>query len=90
MQTTAEMMRVGAGQLRDNPNAVILSDLAERGADVVDRVGIYLQETPLDRMIADAESFSRRQPWVVAAAGLVTGIAAARLLKSTTAWRRTL
>ena len=84
---TAETIRVVAGELRQNPNAAILSDLAARGAEVMDRAGVYLQETPPHRMISDAQKFGRRRPWVVATLGLVTGIAAARLLKSTAVWR---
>ena len=87
IRTTAQTVRTVADQLRNDPNTAMAADLAERGADVIDRVGTYVEQTPLDRMLADAERFSRRQPWIVATAGLVAGIMASRLLKSTAARR---
>lgn len=87
IRTTAQTMRTVADQLRNDPNTAMAADLAERGADVIDRVGAYVEETPLDQMFADAERLSRRQPWIVATAGLAAGIMASRLLKSTAARR---
>lgn len=87
IRTTAQTIRTVADQLRNDPNTAMAADLAERGADVVDRVGAYVEQTPLNRMLADAEAFSRRQPWIVATAGLAVGIMASRLLKSTAARR---
>lgn len=87
IKTTAETMRTVAEQLRNDSNTAVAADLAERGADLIDRVGSYIEETPLDRMMADAEALSRRQPWIVAGAGIAAGILASRLLKSTAARR---
>jgi hypothetical protein len=87
IRTTAQTIRTVADQLRNDPNTAMAADFAERGADVIDRIGAYVEQTPLDRMMADAEMFSRRQPWVVATAGLAAGILASRLVKSTAARR---
>ena len=88
IRKTAQTMRTVAGQLRGDANAAIGADWVERGAEVVDRMGAYVESTSLEQMMADAESLSRRQPWVIAAAGLATGVLAARLLKSTAARRQ--
>jgi hypothetical protein len=80
-------MRTVADQLRNDPNTAVAADFAERGADVVDRIGAYVEQTPFEQMMADAEQLSRRQPWIVATAGLAAGIMASRLLKSTAARR---
>jgi hypothetical protein len=88
IRTTARTMRSVAEQLRHDPNTAMASDLAERGADAIDRVGAYLQVTPIDKMLADADELGRRRPWIVVTAGLAAGVVASRLLKST-ASRRT-
>jgi hypothetical protein len=80
-------MRTVADQLRNDPNTAMAADFAERGADVVDRIGSYVEQTPFEQMMADAERLSRQQPWIVATAGLAAGIMASRLLKSTAARR---
>ncbi|MGB8521150.1 MAG: hypothetical protein WCD38_13405 [Candidatus Tumulicola sp.] len=81
-------MRTVADQLRSDSNTAMAADLAERGADLIDRVGTYIEGTPLDRMMADAEALGRRQPWIVAGAGIAAGIIASRLLRSTAARRQ--
>ncbi len=88
VRTTAQTLRTVAQQLRDDPNAAAAADFAERGAAVIDGVGTYMEQTPFDRMLADAESLSRSQPWVLAGAGLAAGIFVSRLLKSTAARRQ--
>ncbi|HYL27990.1 MAG TPA: hypothetical protein VEW74_09165 [Candidatus Nitrosotalea sp.] len=88
--TTAQTVRSVAQQLRDDPNTAAAADLAERGADVIESIGAYVERTPLDRMVADAEAFSRRQPWVLATAGVAAGILMSRLLKSTAARRQSI
>ncbi|HLX26677.1 MAG TPA: hypothetical protein VKR05_06765 [Candidatus Cybelea sp.] len=87
IRSTAETIRSVADQLRSDPNTSMAADFAERGADVIDRIGVYVEQTPLDQMMSDAERFSRQNPWVVATAGLAAGILASRLVKSTAARR---
>ena len=84
---TAETVRTVAQQLREDPNTAGAAGIAERGADLVDRVGIYLEDTPFQQMISDAEALGRRQPWMLATVGIAAGIFASRLLKSTAARR---
>jgi hypothetical protein len=77
----ARAMRDMGGQLRsqgnDGPGRV-----SEEAAERVERLGRYLHEADGGRIMADIEDVGRRQPWVVAAAGLAAGAMAARFLKA--------
>ena len=55
---------------------------AERLAQYAERVGGYLRDKDGDALLADAEDLARRQPWTVAAGGLILGFAASRFLKA--------
>ena len=54
----------------------------EQAADRAERLGGYLQDSDGDRILRDVEDFARRNPWAVAAAGLLVGFAASRMLKA--------
>lgn len=56
--------------------------LAEQVANQADRVGDYPKGARGDRILRDVEDFARRQPMLVAAAGLALGFAASRFLKA--------
>jgi hypothetical protein len=58
-----------------------------RGADMVDRAGSYIENNDLDVLLADAEDFARRRPWTMAAIGMTAGLLASRVVKSTAARR---
>jgi hypothetical protein len=70
------------GQGKDTP-----ANLAEQVAGQADRVGDYLKEASGDRILRDVEDFARRQPMLVAAAGLALGFAASRFLKASSGRR---
>ncbi|HSO52573.1 MAG TPA: hypothetical protein VL330_07425, partial [Actinomycetes bacterium] len=61
--------------------------LAEQVAGQADRVGDYLKGASGDRNLRDVEDFARRQPMLVAAAGLALGFAASRFLKASSSRR---
>jgi hypothetical protein len=63
------------------------ANLAEQVASQADRVGDYLKEANGDRILRDVEDFARRQPMLVAAAGLALGFAASRFLKASSSRR---
>jgi hypothetical protein len=63
------------------------ADMAGRLAEQADKVGGYLRDRDSDGLLADAEDFGRRQPWAVAAGGVVLGFAAARFLKASSSRR---
>lgn len=56
--------------------------LVDMAADRLNAVSTYLTQTDGDRIVHDLESVARSQPLVTAAAGLVFGVTAARLLKA--------
>jgi hypothetical protein len=88
--TTAQTMRNFADHLRTQSGSPEAADMVDQGAAVVDRVGTYFKEGDLEDMVADAEAFSRERPWTVASIGVVAGLLAARVLKSTAERRRVL
>ena len=79
VRSVAEELR---RQGKDAPAA-----LAEQVAGQADRVGDYLKGASGDRLLRDVEDFARRQPWLVAAGGLVLGFAASRFLKASSSRR---
>lgn len=58
------------------------AQLADQAADRAERLGAYLKESDADRILGDVEDFGRRQPWAVAAGGLVLGFLGSRFLKA--------
>ncbi|MDQ2817436.1 MAG: hypothetical protein M3T49_04395 [Candidatus Eremiobacteraeota bacterium] len=86
LSTTAEDIRSVSGQLRERGRdsaAKLIDGLADRTS----QVGDYLKDSDTDRMMQDLERFARRQPWAMAAAGLVLGLAASRLMKASSSQR---
>jgi hypothetical protein len=61
--------------------------LADQAADRAEQLADYLKRADGDRILRDAEEFARRNPWVVAAGGLVVGFAASRFLKASAGQR---
>ena len=67
--------------LRDeqNPSAAGVADTA---AQQLGHISRYIDERPLDDLLADAEDMTRRRPEVVLGGLFVAGLAAARFLKA--------
>jgi hypothetical protein len=61
--------------------------LAEQAAGQTDRVADYLKGASGERLLRDIEDFARRQPWAVAAGGLMLGFTASRFLKASSSRR---
>jgi hypothetical protein len=83
---TAGDVRSIADELR-NQGKDTPANLAEQVANQADRVGDYLKGASGDRLLRDVEDFARRQPMLVAAAGLALGFAASRFLKASSSRR---
>jgi predicted component of type VI protein secretion system len=83
---TASDVRSIAEELR-NQGKDAPANLAEQIAGQADRVGDYLKEASGDRILHDVEDLARRQPMLVAAAGLALGFAASRFLKASSSRR---
>jgi ElaB/YqjD/DUF883 family membrane-anchored ribosome-binding protein len=63
--------------------------LADEAAKRAERVSNYLGDVDPERLMADAEDFARRQPWLVAGVGLIAGFVLARSLKASSGRRST-
>jgi hypothetical protein len=60
---------------------------AEQAAEKVQSAGQWLENADGDQILRDVEDFARRNPWAVAAGGLVLGLAASRFLKASSSQR---
>jgi hypothetical protein len=87
IETVAHELRGVGDQLRTTGVGDGAATYVDRGADLVDQFGQYLQDADSDRLIADLEAFARRAPWAVAAGALMLGFAASRFLKTSSARR---
>jgi hypothetical protein len=61
--------------------------LADQVADRTEQVGRWLTRSDADAILDDVEDFARRNPWALAAGGMVLGLAASRLLKASSTQR---
>jgi ElaB/YqjD/DUF883 family membrane-anchored ribosome-binding protein len=85
LTTASAIHRVGE-QLREDGNPSV-AKYADQVAERVERLGRYLSQSSADRMLHDAESFARRQPWLVALGGAAVGFLASRFVKASSANR---
>jgi hypothetical protein len=79
VRSVAEELRT---QGKDTP-----ARYAEQAADKVESAGQWLEHADGDQILRDVEDFARRNPWGVAAGGLVLGLAASRFLKASSGER---
>src|SRR3954470_22213650 len=86
VSTVADDVRTVAGELR-NQGKDTPARYAEQAADRVQSVGQWLERSDGDQILRDVEGFARRNPWAVAAGGLVLGLAASRFLKASSSER---
>ena len=86
VNTVASDVRSVADELRsqgkDTP-----ARYAEQAAERVQSAGQWLERADGDQILRDVEGFARRNPWAVAAGGLVLGLAASRFLKASSTER---
>jgi uncharacterized protein YgbK (DUF1537 family) len=82
--SVAESMRRAAAQMREegDPQKARMASFADQGADRLERVGGYLTDADADELLGRVEDMARQQPLLIAGAGLLVGIAAARVLKA--------
>jgi hypothetical protein len=86
VSTVADDVRTVAGELR-NQGKDKPAQYAEQAAERVQNVGQWLERSDGDQIMRDVEGFARRNPWAVAAGGLVLGLAASRFLKASSGER---
>src|SRR5215217_7196612 len=86
VNTVADDVRSVAEELRtqgkDTP-----ARYAEQAAEKVRNTGQWLENADGDQLLRDVEDFARRNPWAIAAGGLVLGLAASRFLKASSGKR---
>lgn len=81
VNTVAQDVRSVAEELR-NQGKDKPAQYAEQAAERVQRTGQWLEQKNGDELLHDVEDFARRNPWAIAAGGLMLGLAAGRLLKA--------
>ena len=86
INTVADDVRSVADQLR-NQGKDAPARYAEQAAEKVQGAGQWLETADGDQILRDVEDFARRNPWAVAAGGLVLGLAASRFLKASSGER---
>jgi hypothetical protein len=86
VNTVADDVKTVADELR-NQGKDKPAQYAEQAADRVQSVGQWLERSDGDQILSDVESFARRNPWAVAAGGVVLGLAASRFLKASSSER---
>ena len=79
VRSVAEELRT---QGKDKP-----AQYAEQAAEKVESAGRWLEESDGDKILRDVEGFARRNPWAVAAGGLVLGLTASRFMKASSGER---
>lgn len=85
----ADTLRQTASQLRmdGDQQKARYAGIADQGADRLERVGGYLTNADADQILGKVEDVARRQPWLIAGAGILVGIAAARVMKASSSQR---
>jgi ElaB/YqjD/DUF883 family membrane-anchored ribosome-binding protein len=88
-QSIAETLRQTAMQLRQSGDDQKgrYAQIADQGADRLERVGSYLTESDAEELLSKVEDVARRQPWLVVGTGLILGLATARFLKASSTER---
>jgi hypothetical protein len=86
VNTVAGDVRTVADELR-NQGKDKPAQYAQQAAERVESVGQWLERSDGDQLLRDVEGFARKNPWAVAAGGLVLGLAASRFLKASSGER---
>ena len=59
-----------------------IQEYAELAADSLDDLANYVSDTDIEVMLEDARDFAYRHPWAVVSAGLIGGVLAAQVLRT--------
>jgi hypothetical protein len=80
-RSVAQSLRQSGESLRGEGNAQA-AGITDTAAERVEQLGRYLEQVDGDQMLHDVERFARQRPWLLAAAGLLAGMVASRMLKA--------
>jgi ElaB/YqjD/DUF883 family membrane-anchored ribosome-binding protein len=86
LSSAADDVRSVAGELRTQGKETP-ARYADQAAEKAQQIGQRLQDASGDELLHEVEDFARRNPWAVAAGGLVLGLAASRMLKASSSER---
>ena len=81
VESVAEDVRAVSESLSDRGQDAA-ARIVEQGADYAEQLSDYLRNSSSDQILEDVAAFARRQPWAVAAGGLLLGFAASRVLRA--------
>jgi hypothetical protein len=81
VESAAADARAVSEQLKEQGNDAA-ARLVEQTAGHAQKVADYLTESDPDRIIADVQTYARKQPWLVALGGVAVGFAASRMVKA--------
>lgn len=87
LQDKAESLHAVGDQMRERGDDTF-AQVADRVAGWTEDAARYLREADANRMLSDVETYARRQPWAVAAGGVLLGFAASRVVRAGTDARR--
>ena len=79
VRSVAEELRT---QGKDKP-----AQYAEQAAEKAESAGRWLEQSDGEKILRDVEGFARRNPWAVAAGGLVLSLTASRFMKASSGER---
>src|SRR3954451_9996372 len=85
-RSLAEALRRSGNDL-NGEGSTNVSQMTGQAADLIERVGGYLEQKRGDELMRDVETFARRRPWMLAGLGIVAGAAAARFMKASSEQR---
>ncbi|MGJ7441775.1 hypothetical protein [Aquipuribacter sp. MA13-6] len=87
LQDKADSLHAVGDQMRERGDDTF-AQIADRVAGWTEDAAKYLREADANRMLGDVETYARRQPWAVAAGGVLLGFAASRVVRAGTDARR--
>jgi hypothetical protein len=86
VRSLADALRRSGNDLQSEGNTSG-ARLAGQAADRAEQLGSYLEQKRGDELMGDIETFARRRPWMLAALGMLAGVAAARFMKASSEQR---
>jgi len=81
LQDKADNLHAVGDQMRERGDDTF-AQVADRVAEWTEQAASYLRDADANRMLGDVEQYARKQPWAVAAGGVLLGFAASRIVRT--------
>ena len=88
VSSVAAELRSTSDRLSENQSAGVAGGLVLQAADYAERVASYLRAADGERLLADAEQLTERNPVLATGIAAVLGLSAARFFKASAGTRR--